>query len=137
MAVSNRSVPDASVVPVLAYPNVPEAAEWLCATFGLRVRLRIVDHRMQLAYGNGAVIVVRGDAVPAGHSVHVRVEDASAHHRHAAAAGAEIVSPPTDYAYGERQYTARDPIGRSWTFSESIADVDPAEWGGDLVLEER
>ena len=39
---------------------------------------------------------------------------------------------PTDFPYGERQYTALDFSGRAWTFSETIADVDPREWGGDL-----
>ena len=27
--------------------------------------------------------------------------------------------------------------GHRWTFSQSIADVDPAEWGGVLVTEAR
>jgi hypothetical protein len=25
-----------------------------------------------------------------------------------------------------------DPVGRHWTFSQSIADVDPQTWGGEL-----
>lgn len=133
MTVSNRSVPPAAVIPVLAYPDVREAADWLCGAFGFRVRLRIGDHRAQLVYGDGAVIVTQGEAVPAGHSVHVRVEDADVHHERAVAAGATVVSAPADYPYGERQYTAEDPAGRRWTFSESVADVDPADWGGVLV----
>jgi uncharacterized glyoxalase superfamily protein PhnB len=74
---------------------------------------------------------VPGDATT--HSLLVRVEDADVHHEQAAAAGARIVSPPTDYPYGERQYTAEDPGGHRWTFSQSLADVDPADWGGVLV----
>jgi len=31
--------------------------------------------------------------------------------------------------FGERQYTVEDPWGNRWTFSQSIADVDPAAWG--------
>jgi uncharacterized glyoxalase superfamily protein PhnB len=46
--------------------------------------------------------------------------------------GAHIVSPPNTFPYGERQYTALDPAGRRWTFSQSIADVDPAAWGRQL-----
>jgi uncharacterized glyoxalase superfamily protein PhnB len=137
VSATNRSVPDATVIPVLAYRDVTEATEWLCDAFGFRLRLRIADHRAQLEYGGGAVIVTNGTAADASsHSVLVRVEDADAHHGHAAAAGARIVSPPTDYPYGERQYTAVDPGGHSWTFSQSIADVDPAEWGGILVAKE-
>ena len=52
--------------------------------------------------------------------------------REAEAAGATIRSEPTDWPYGERQYSAEDPGGHIWTFSQSIADVDPADWGGTL-----
>lgn len=41
--------------------------------------------------------------------------------------------PTTDYAYGERQHTAEDPGGHRWTFSPSIADVDPASWGSTSI----
>ena len=46
--------------------------------------------------------------------------------------GARVLQPPTDPPYGEGQYTAADLGGHLWTFSESIADVDPALWGGTL-----
>jgi uncharacterized glyoxalase superfamily protein PhnB len=130
--IENRSVPGASVIPVLAYADVAEASDWLCNAFGFTERLRIGRHRAQLVYGDGAVIVTeRGEAEgdPHEHSVHVRVEDADRHHDHAASCGARILHPPTDYPYGERQYGAEDPGGHRWTFSQSIADVDPASWG--------
>ena len=41
---------------------------------------------------------------------------------------------PTDFEYGERQYTAEDHAGHQWTFSETLADVAPEEWGGETVL---
>jgi uncharacterized glyoxalase superfamily protein PhnB len=41
-----------------------------------------------------------------------------------------ILRPPTDYPYGERQYTVEDFAGHTWTFSQSIADVSPETWGG-------
>jgi uncharacterized glyoxalase superfamily protein PhnB len=31
--------------------------------------------------------------------------------------------------FGERQYVAQDPGGHRWTFTESVADVAPEEWG--------
>jgi hypothetical protein len=40
------------------------------------------------------------------------------------------VQPPTDFPYGERQYTVEDLAGHRWTFTQSIADVDPRDWGG-------
>jgi uncharacterized glyoxalase superfamily protein PhnB len=127
---ANRSVPSVSVIPELPYPDVREAAEWLCRAFGFRERLQIGDHRAQLVYEDGAVIVIQGVAGPS--HLLVRVEDADAHRVQAEGAGAKIRSEPTDWPYGERQYSAEDPGGHIWTFSESIADVDPADWGGTL-----
>jgi hypothetical protein len=62
--IANRSVPTATVIPVLAYTDVVEAADWLCSSFGFTVRLRIADHRAQLVYGEGAVIVTDGGRNP-------------------------------------------------------------------------
>lgn len=131
---ANRSVPDASVIPVLAYPDVAEAVEFLTKAFGFEERLRIGDHRAQLVFRDGAVVVTDGgDGGATGHSVLVRVDDADAHRAQAERAGARVLDEPTDYPYGERQYNAEDIGGHRWTFSQSIADVDPADWGGRLV----
>jgi uncharacterized glyoxalase superfamily protein PhnB len=40
---------------------------------------------------------------------------------------------PTHFEYGERQYRAEDLAGHRWTFSETLADVAPEEWGGTSV----
>ena len=64
------------------------------------------------------------------HAVHVRVEDVDQHYEHARLRGARILQPPADYPYGERQYTAEDYARHRWTFSQSIADVLPEDWGG-------
>ncbi len=137
----NRSMPSSTVIPVLVYPDVREAVAWLEAAFGFVERLKIGEsHRAQLRVGDGAVIVadVRHDRVPpregeVTHSVTVRVEDAAAHCEHARANGARILMEPTDFEYGERQYAAADLAGHQWTFSETLDDVDPASWGGELV----
>lgn len=145
----NRSMPPGVVVPELAYPDVREAADWLCRAFRCVERLRIGNHRAQLSFGEGSVIVTgqRVDpeaassgasdahAVSAGgfsHAVMVRVADVDNHYEQAKQFGARIVSPPTDYPYGERQYTAKDLGGHPWTFSQTITDVDPKAWGGTL-----
>ena len=135
----NRSVPQSAVIPVLTYDDVAEATEWLCRAFGFRERLRIGDHRAQLVFGDGAVIVTAGRTErraatsPVTHSVLMRVVDADRHHDQAKRSGARILQPPTDYPYGERQYSAIDLAGHHWTFSQSIADVDPASWGGTAI----
>jgi uncharacterized glyoxalase superfamily protein PhnB len=136
----NRSIPASTVVPVLTYPDVREAVEWLSEAFGFEERLQIgEDHRSQLKFGDGAVIIadVRHERQPpqpgeVTHSVLVRVDDARAHCERARSRGAEILMEPTDFEYGERQYAAADPSGHQWTFSETLEDVAPEEWGGLL-----
>jgi uncharacterized glyoxalase superfamily protein PhnB len=108
---SNLSMPSATVIPVLHYADVPAACAWLCRSFGFVERLRIGDHRVQLAVGDGAVVVAQ-----------------------AAGAGARIVSEPTTHVYGERQYSAEDLAGRLWTFSQTVENSNPRSWGGELVV---
>jgi uncharacterized glyoxalase superfamily protein PhnB len=137
----NRSIPSATVIPVLIYPDVREAVAWLTSAFGFAERVQIgEDHRSQMRVGDGAVIIgdVRGERRPPRpgehtHSVMVRVEDVDAHCEHARAHGARIVMEPTEYEYGERQYHAEDLAGHQWTFSQTVADVAPEEWGGISV----
>jgi uncharacterized glyoxalase superfamily protein PhnB len=138
----NRSIPSPLVIPVLVYPDVREAVAWLTEAFGFAERLRIGEnHRSQLSFGDGGALIVadaRGERRPprpgeVTSSVVVRVDDAKAHCERARAHGARIEMEPTDFEYGERQYTALDFAGHRWTFSETLADVDPADWGGELV----
>jgi uncharacterized glyoxalase superfamily protein PhnB len=137
----NRSIPSATVVPVLAYPDVREAVGWLEKHFGFRERLQIADHRSQIKVGGGAMIVAeyiggrenRPETAKSyfGHQIMVRVPDVNAHYERVKALGAEILQPPVDHMYGERQYEVKDIGGHRWTFSETLSDADPAEWGGD------
>jgi uncharacterized glyoxalase superfamily protein PhnB len=132
---ANRSIPQSTVLPELAYPDIGVAIEWLSAAFGFTLRLRIADHRAQMNVGNGAVILTELGELPVtgallGHSVMVRVEDVNQHFDRALEHGARVLHPLADYPYGERQYSVEDLIGRRWTFSQSITDVDPRDWGG-------
>jgi uncharacterized glyoxalase superfamily protein PhnB len=145
---ANRSMPPCSVIPELVYEDVGEAVEWLCEAFGFVERWRAGSHRAQLAFSEGAIVVMEqrtdqgwSDTPDAAefqpprrghvsHSVMVRVEDADAHHDQARRRGARILHPPTDYPYGERQYEAEDLAGHRWSFSQTIADVAPEKWGG-------
>jgi uncharacterized glyoxalase superfamily protein PhnB len=133
----NRSAPHASVTPVLSYPDVAAAVDWLTHTFGFVEHVRIGDHRAQLGFGDGALIVAdesHGRRAPASdgvtHSVMVRVDDVDEHHQRASAAGAHIVTSPATHDYGERQYVVTDLAGHRWTFTQSVADVSPETWGG-------
>jgi len=142
----NRSVPHATVVPILAYPDVREAVEWLREKFGFEERLQIAEHRAQLVIGGGAMIVAEyinreRRPVPGAdyvsHQIMVRVEDLQGHFDHSVECGAEILQPPVEHNFGERQYVARDIGGHRWAFSQTIRDVHPSEWGDENVILKR
>jgi uncharacterized glyoxalase superfamily protein PhnB len=138
---TNRSIPPVTVIPVLSYPDVQEAVAWLTASFGFAERVRIGEnHRAQLSVGDAAVIVAdtggsrrAPDPAVTTSSVIVRVADVDAHRIRAEQQGATTVMEPTDLPFGERQYTVRDPWGHHWTFTQTIADVAPEEWGGTTI----
>ena len=140
---TNRSMPRSSVIPELAYPDVGRAIGWLCDVFGFTLRVRIASHRAQLNVEDGAVVLTErhpseapaaSGAAPApvdrAHAVMVRVVDVDGHHERAARKGARILRAPETHPYGERQYTVEDLGGHVWTFSQSIGDVAPEDWGG-------
>ena len=139
--VINRSSPRGTVVPILVYEDVSSAVEWLCGTFGFRERLRVaapggsVVHA-QLDIAEAAVMLGRqgGEFLPprpneVSQFLHVHVDDVDRHFEHAKQSGARILKPPTNMPFGERQYTVEDLGGHRWTFSQSVADVAPEEWG--------
>lgn len=139
---ANRSIPPVTVIPVLVYPEVSAAVAWLTSAFGAVERVRIGDgHRAQMSIGEGAFIVAEatpgrrppGSRQPVSVSIMVRVENVRAHCARARAAGAAIIDEPTDHMYGERQYNVDDLAGHRWTFSESVADVAPEEYGSTTV----
>lgn len=137
---NNRSMPLATVIPELAYDDVSEAVTWLCEAFGFTPRLLIASHRAQLNVGDGAIVVTgRGHRsqpsshIEAGHAVMVRVPGVDEHCARARAYGARVLSEPTSFPYGERQYSVVDLGGHAWTFSQSVSDVDPTDWGGTLL----
>ncbi|HTX01388.1 MAG TPA: VOC family protein [Acidimicrobiales bacterium] len=138
----NRSVPPATVVPVLVYPDVRAAVAFLSAAFGFAERTRIgEDHRAQLAVGDdGAVIVadVRHDQRPpqpgwVTHLVRVRVADVDAAFVRARDHGAVVLEAPVDREYGERDCTLEDLAGHRWQLAETVGDVAPEEFGCSTV----
>src|SRR4029453_18229273 len=106
---TNRSIPTATVIPVLVYPDVRAAVAWLTAAFGFVERVRIgEDHRSQMQGGDaGDVMVadVRGEQQPprAGvvtHVIKVRVADVDAQFEQARSHGARVLQDPIEYEYG-------------------------------------
>ena len=137
--ITNRSVPPGPIVPFLAYPDVNRAIAWLCGAFGFSERLRTPPgpngsiHHAQLFVGNGAIVLTArdGDHVE-GLTLFVPVDDVDAHCERARQFGARITMEPRTCEFGERQYGVEDLAGYHWTFSQTVADIDPASWGAQI-----
>ncbi len=138
----NRSAPPATVTPVLVYPDVPAAVEFLTRAFGFEAQVLIgEDHRAQMRVGTDGSIVVADDGgertapQPGGytHEIKVRVEDVDAAFARARDAGAEVISQPVTFEYGERSGVVADLAGHRWELTQSVADVAPEDWGGVAV----
>ena len=138
----NRSIPSATVIPVLVYPDVRAAVAWLTEAFGFVERVRVgEDHRSQMRIGaDGAVIVadVRHEQQPptegiVTHVIKVRVADVDAQLERARSHGARVLMEPTEYEYGERECDVEDLAGHRWQFTQTLRDVAPEEWGGQSV----
>ena len=130
----NRSMPESSIIPELPYSNVREAAEWLRDRFHFKERLKIGEDRAQLVFGQGTIIVIaQRQTAHSPHTVMVRVDDLDGLFSHVQARGVKIDNPPTEYPYGEIQFTAEHLGGHRWTFSQTITDVAPEDWGGELI----
>ncbi|MGH9123656.1 MAG: VOC family protein [Acidimicrobiales bacterium] len=139
---ANRSIPPVTVIPVLVYPDVRAAVDWLKGAFGFAERTRIGDsHRAQMSIGpDGAMIVadVRDQLQPPQPGVvtqliKVRVDDVEAAFERARGYGAQVLQPPTTHQYGERECTVEDLAGHRWQFTETMRDVAPEEYGCQTV----
>ena len=145
MLKKNRSAPNTAVIPVLYYPDVSEAVGWLTTALPFTERLRNSENRRQLLYNNGAIVVTKPggnpDAAsstqqsPGAHSITLRVTGIDVLFERAKAAAARVLAEPADHIYGERQCSFLDPWEHPWTLSETIFDSDPADWGGELLVE--
>ena len=133
---TNRSAPPVTVTPVLAYPDVRAAVEWLAAAFGFEERVRIGDsHRAQLRVGaDGAVVVAEGSSSPtAPELTKVRVPDVDEAFARAVNAGATVVNELRTWEYGERSGVVEDLAGHRWELTQTVQDTAPEDWGGTTV----
>ena len=117
-------------LPILRYRDVVAAVDWLCEAFGFNkcdvitaVDGTIVEAR--LMFGDDMILLLPARRPGPGksrkhtgaemQSCYLVVDDVDRHYRHAKAAGAEILDI-TDYDYGGRGYSCRDPEGHIWDF---------------------
>ena len=140
----NRSVPAGTILPHVAYRDLPRAIEWLKTTFGFAEHYRYGDpvSGAQLYLGT-AWLMVHAAKSPeqktptelgyGTQSLTIFVEEVENHCARTRAAGADIVEALHETVYGELQYGARDPEGHLWLFSRHAHDIDPASWGATVI----
>jgi uncharacterized glyoxalase superfamily protein PhnB len=126
----NRTMPPATIIPVLGCKDVIETIEWLTRVYQFTERWRAGDHRAQLSFEGGTIAITKQKHHHDLVNLLVRVKDVDAHYEYAKQQGAAIVQAPTDFPYGERQYSTEDLNGHLWNFSQSIQDMAPEDWGG-------
>src|SRR6516164_4876160 len=123
MLKKNRSAPNSGVIPVLYYPEVRKAVEWLTTALPFTERLRNSENRRQLVHENGAIVITIPGAhaydapstlqSPGAHRVTLRVTGVDELFMRAKAGGARVLAEPADHMYGERQCSFLDPWGVS------------------------
>jgi hypothetical protein len=127
----NRSMPESGVIPVLIYSDVNQAVDW---PPGIRLS-------SAAAYWGSSRAVNDWRRSDRRYSRKARFRKkrqfhhgASGQRQRALCACHEtwgrLLSAVADYPYGERQYSVEDMEGHRWTFSQTIADIDPKDWGG-------
>jgi uncharacterized glyoxalase superfamily protein PhnB len=123
-----------SIYPRLAYRDERAALEFLVRAFGFverrEARMEHPDGTLAwLELGNGLIMIGRSgpqrhgltspaDAGATTSMVMVYIDDVDAHHRRAAAEGADIQSEPEDMFWGDRRYEALDLEGHRWHFAQ-------------------
>ena len=135
-----------TISPYLLYEDVDAALAFLARAFGFEEVLRFAgeDGRVNHAEARlGEAHVYLGDPTTADSEyrnpaalgaatvlvIVDGVDDVDALCERARAAGAQITEEPADQDYGARRFGATDPEGHKWFFSQTIADVEPADWG--------
>jgi uncharacterized glyoxalase superfamily protein PhnB len=125
----------ASVIPILVYEDIEAGHDYLVETFGFTSGgIHRTDDgstvHAEVRMGDAAVwlhrvteefeMVSPKDSAMATGGLEVIVPDVDAHYVHSVAAGARVDGPPTDQAYGLREYGTRDPENHRWWFSSPL-----------------
>jgi uncharacterized glyoxalase superfamily protein PhnB len=121
------------------YQDSRAALAWLRDTFGFEVSEVLTDSKGNIAHAemthaDGVVMIAnewtdwaKSPASVGGKNtqrIHVRLaKDIDKHCEHARKSGAFILMEPADQFYGDRTYSARDPEGHYWTFSQTVKYV--------------
>lgn len=129
----------------VAVDDVAATIEFLGAAFGAEVQVQDDSEAPSFAsvkIGNAMLFVTRGWAahghMPQGYtassavSLHLYVDDVAAMTEQAVAAGATLLSEPTETYWGETTAALADPFGQIWTVAERVEALT-----GDAIAERR
>lgn len=114
-----------TINPVVHYRDLDKGARFLVEAFGFEQKAAHEGGDGEVAYVelvlDGAPLglgpSVEGSMFDTGPScVYISRDEVDALHDRAAAAGAEILMPPTDQDYGSRDFVAKDHEGNVWCF---------------------
>ena len=125
------------------YKDNRAALKWLQKAFGFEPSEVLTDAKdnivhAEMTHGDGVIMISNEftswakspDSVGGANTqrVHVRLEKGIDEHcARARAAGAKVAMEPADQFYGDRTYSAMDPEGHHWTFSQMVKAVTTAE----------
>lgn len=130
------------VFPYLMVRDAKAATAFYGEVFGATELFRLVEPSGRIGHVElqlGPIVLMLseeypeyGMAAPQGETsngfvIHLHVNNADTLGERAVAAGATMMSPPTDQFYGERSCRIRDPFGHFWLLGHSIEKVTPQE----------
>ena len=115
------------VIPVLPYRDIGAGHDYLIRVLGftsggvvkdgdgkvVHAEVRAGDRRFWLHEASDSFVPPSSSGTRSGGMV-VHVNDVDSHYERAERAGAEILRPPTDEDYGQREYGVRDCEGHDW-----------------------
>jgi uncharacterized glyoxalase superfamily protein PhnB len=144
IAMKNRSVPTATMLPHLVYRNVADACEWLTRVFGFSEYYRHGQpvSGIQMYWGDAYIMLTtpregRSES-PAKlgcgtQMLTIIVPDVEAHYAKTKLEGGTVWEELHETIYGEKQYGVADLEGHRWLFSQHARDVNPESWGATVV----
>jgi PhnB protein len=143
MAEKTQSQGNTTVTPSMNFTDTAVAIEFYIKAFGAVERFRLeapgggIMHA-EIVIGSSTImmsdeVVEYGapSAKTAGASptlLNILVEnDIDGAFQRAVDAGAEVLTPPTDYFWGHRTANIKDPFGYRWSLTQEVEQVSPEE----------
>jgi len=128
--------------PYLCVSDAGKAIDFYKRAFGVTERFRLTEPSGRIGHAElqfGPMVLMLSDPFPEygvtgappegvpSLCLHIHVDNADELGQRAVAAGATMLSEPSDAFYGERSCKVRDPFGHTWLIGHTIEAVEPEE----------